>query len=50
MKLLKCNQAALTLEVIDLPRAHWHIVPPGRVTVALTLAAIIVTAVVWGLM
>lgn len=48
MRLLKCSQATLTLEVIDLPRRSWRVLPPKRLAVVATVALIIVTAVLWG--
>lgn len=49
MKLFKCTQAALTLEVIELPRQSWRVLPPHRWQVIATLAVIVVTAVLWGM-
>lgn len=49
MRLLKCSQAALTLEVIELPRQGWKVLPPRKWQIALTIAVIVVTAVIWSL-
>jgi hypothetical protein len=50
MRLLKCSQPSLTLEVVELPRQSWRVLPPRRWQIALTLAVIVVTAVVWGVL
>jgi hypothetical protein len=39
----------MIIEVIDLPRSCWRIVPPGRGRVVLTLAGVILTALAFGL-
>lgn len=49
MKLLKCTQATLTLEVVDLPRHSWKVLPPSKWQVVLTVVVIVVTALVWSL-
>lgn len=47
MKLLNCTQAAMTVEIIDLPRRSWRVVPPSKLTVVLALAGIVATAILW---
>lgn len=37
----------LTFTLIDLPRTRWHVLPPRRWQVALTVAGVIVTAILW---
>ncbi len=37
----------MILNIVDLPRSAYHVLPPHRWQVALTLAAIIVMAVIW---
>ena len=37
----------MVIEIIDLPRSAYRILPPHRWQVALTLAAIVVTAIFW---
>lgn len=56
MKLFNCNtqripqgdcQRLVTFTLVDLPRHSWHVIPPRRWQIALTLAGIVVTAIVW---
>lgn len=49
MKLFKCNTQTMRLEVVELPRQNWKVVPPAKLTVIITLGVIVVTALVWGL-
>lgn len=35
---------------IDLPRTAWHYSPPSRWQVVATLAGIVATAILWGLL
>lgn len=37
----------MILNIVDLPRSAYHVLPPRRWQVALTLAAIVLTAVTW---
>lgn len=47
MRLFKCETKGMTLELVDLPRSNWRVLPPKKLTVALTLAGIVITAVLW---
>lgn len=49
MRLFKCN-AQMTLTLVELDRSSWKVLPPKRLTVALTLAAILIGALVWGVL
>lgn len=37
----------MVVEIIDLPRSAYRILPPHRWQIALAVAAIVVTALVW---
>ena len=37
----------MILDIIDLPRSAYTVLPPRRWQIALTLAAIAITALVW---
>lgn len=37
----------MILDIIDLPRSAYTILPPRRWQVALTMAAIVVSALIW---
>lgn len=49
MRLFKCNTQTINLMVIDAPRHSWKVLPPKKWQVALTVASIILTAIVWSL-
>ncbi len=49
MKLFKCDTKGMTFELVDLPRHNWRVLPPKKMTVALTLAGIVITAVLWAI-
>lgn len=46
MRLLKCS-ASMTLTIVELPRQAGRVLPPKPWQVALTLAGIVVTAILW---
>jgi hypothetical protein len=50
MKLFRCTTPHITFDLIDLPRQSWRILPPRRWQVVLTMAAIVVAAIVWGVL
>lgn len=50
MRLFKCEAQTVTMQVIDLPRSHWRLLPPRRLQVVATLAGIAVTALLWGVL
>lgn len=50
MKLFKCTTQPLTFTLVDLPRHSWHVLPPRRLQVAVTLVGVIVTAILWAVM
>lgn len=50
MKLFKCDAAHMTFSIVDLPRRNWHVLPPRKWQIALTVATIIVGAILWGLL
>ncbi len=39
----------MILEVIDLPRDRWSYLPPAKWQIALTVAGIVATAILWAL-
>lgn len=49
MKLFNCSQA-FTCEIIELPRSAYQVLPPRKWQIALTVAGIILAAVVWSLL
>lgn len=49
MKLFKCD-TTVTLTIVDLPRSAYQVLPPRRWQVIATLAVIVVTAVLWGVL
>ena len=40
----------LNFDIIDLPRTAYHVLPPRRWQVVITLAVIALTAVVWSVL
>lgn len=50
MKLFKCDTAKMTLTIVDIPRQNWRVMPPSKLAVTLTLAGIVITAIVWGML
>lgn len=49
MKLFKCSHS-FTVEVVDLPRHSWKVLPPAKWQVVLTVAGIVLAAVVWAIL
>lgn len=49
MKLFKCN-AQMALKVVELPRRNWRVLPPKKWQIALTMAGIVIAAVVWAVL
>lgn len=49
MKLFKCS-TRMTLEVIDLPRKSYRILPPRPWQVALAVVGIVVTSILWAVL
>lgn len=43
------TRRGMTVEVIDLPRSAWCVLPPSRWQIALAVAVIAVTVIAWGL-
>lgn len=39
----------MTLDIIDLPKSAYRVLPPKRMHVIITLGAIALTAILWGL-
>jgi hypothetical protein len=39
----------LDYNVIDLPRSHWRLLPPSKKQVFITLAGVIVSAIIFGI-
>lgn len=35
------------VEIIDLPRNAWRVLPPARWQIAVTVAVIVITVVIW---
>ena len=50
MKLFKCDTQHMTFNLVDLPRKNWHVLPPRRWQIALALAGVIVTAILWSVL
>lgn len=40
----------MILDIIDLPRTAYHYLPPKRWQIALTVASIVVTVVLWSVL
>lgn len=50
MKLFRCDTQRMTFDLIDLPRRNWRVLPPGKWQIVLTVAGIVVTAILWGVL
>jgi hypothetical protein len=50
MKRFKSLAHQPTLTIVDLPRQSWRLLPPRRWQVVVTLAGIIITAVMWAVL
>lgn len=51
MRLLKCtSQQAFAVEVVELDKSCWKVLPPRKWQIALTLALIVVTSVLWSVL
>lgn len=50
MKLFKCDVKPFTIEIIELPRHSWRHLGPRKWQVVLTVAVILVGAILWGLL
>lgn len=49
MKLL-CQTRTIRFDIVDLPRTSWRYTPPSKWQVALTVAGIVLTAVLWAVL
>jgi hypothetical protein len=47
MKLFRSNAKTIKMNIVELPRQSWSYLPPKKWQIALTVAVIIVSAVVW---
>ena len=50
MKLFKCDAAHMTFSIVDLPRKNWHVLPPCKWQIALTLAGVIMISILWSVL
>lgn len=46
MKLFK-HSSQMTLTIVEVPRQSWRVLPPRKLEVALTLAGIVIAAIIW---
>lgn len=50
MKFFRSDVQSMTFDLVELDRSHWRVMPPKRLAVIATIAIIIVSAVLWGLL